>query len=328
LDAHFKSFFPEKARQYFEFPPDADEFASDENTNKQADLVTDAVGDPVELAVAVCKALGLIDNIWRVTTNDRDRIALEAVESVSPEDFAKALDQISDDKSALLGAARVFFELEFSSKMSDADLEKWTVPIAEVVFNSREDSNKMDVLEYFSRGKDPKDAELLRRVARGETGMPIDRSRQWGQDPDLREAAYMCLAGRGDTSVKEEIVALLSKATLPQNRAALEVALASLGDPNYVKKEHFELQSSNIGLEAVNAIEKFQGKHGMDLLMSMALESSAGNEALLAAQRLTGQTWLPPGSNHQPRNFREEAQAWWKEHGEEFKKRMVETKSE
>jgi hypothetical protein len=98
----------------------------------------------------------------------------------------------------------------------------------------------------------------------------------------------------------------------------LEVCLALGGDPAYIKKEHFSLESYNIGLAAVMAIEQFHGTEGMDVLVEGGFShpwAGVNDEALEAFQRITKQSFEDKVQYTYPPD---NAQRWWKEHREEW----------
>lgn len=330
IDTRFKSFYPEPVRTLFDMqnseqsvevkPSDSDTDSDEDPLKQQGQRLADAVNDPVKLAAITCKALGSIDDSW-TSTIDRDRLAIQAMLTVQPKDFLAALPELQENQQALLGAGRVFFYLRYGEAFSGSDWEEWGPKITKTVLTEGIDDNKSMVLGILSVTPHEGVVPLLRGIASGDIGKEPKIEDQWDQEPGLKVSAYLALAHKGDESIQEEVQALLNDEKLEQNKAALEVCLALLGDPNQIKPEHFEYRSHSIGFGALKAIERFEGKHGMDVLMTSALEhpwAAVANEAMLVAQRITGQEWLPEGSNHQPRNFSDEAKAWWQANGKEF----------
>ena len=87
----------------------------------------------------------------------------------------------------------------------------------------------------------------------------------WGAaagDPGLCGTAYIGLAKQGDASIRDEVTSLLGKVPGGPDRAALEVSLALLGIPGYIKAGHFRFQSNVLGSAAIRAIETFWGPRG------------------------------------------------------------------
>ncbi|MDC0936253.1 hypothetical protein OAS39_08185 [Pirellulales bacterium] len=279
------------------------------------------VGDPKILAVATCRALGILRDSWNSSTT-RDQIAIQAMLTVSADDFANALPELADDQSGLLGAGRFFFYFDCGSKFNASAWEEWALPITRALLDHGVDDNKSMVVLWLSFSRHAKAGDIVRRIARGEFGVEPDPKEQWGDEPGIKATAYLGLATRGDNSVREDIEQALSGESTKPDRAAMELALATLGSPEYLRKEHFELDSHIIGMGALRAIERFDGHHGMDMSMAAGLEhnyAAISNEAIVAAQRITGQKWIPEGSRFQPRKYADDAQAWWVENGQAFK---------
>ena len=251
------------------------------------------VGNPRQLAVAVCRAFGTLhghDADW-TSTDSKERRALAAVHTVGAEDFAAALEEVRQDRDAFRGAARIFFFEKFGDRINPKARTDWTLRLAEIVLAEDSDMNKQILLGKLGSDKSPQVRDLLRKVFRGETGREIDRAHAWDDDPGLRAAAAITLAMQGDTSIEEEARQLLAKATAKQDVAALEVCLALLGEPERIKTEHFRLNSYFVGLGALKAIERCQGKFGMEALVKGGIHHPYGrvrDEALDTFRRITG----------------------------------------
>jgi hypothetical protein len=313
----FVSFYPAEARKHFQLSRKSDlEFEELEQLNGKR--LSESISDPVELALATCRALGTRHESWSMTES-KDRIAIAAVQTVSGSDFAKALERCKDDPSATLGGARIFFALGYGKSLTEEQRIEWGLRLAEAVLESDLDDDKPHVVGYVSRMEDSKAVELLWRAARGEAGKEMKLAED-RREPSLQATALLALAGRRDPGAKAEIEERLSKAGA-QDRTAYEVALALLGDPNYVKNDNFATESHAVALGAIRAIEQFQGAHGMDALIEAGLDhpwAAVRNEALLAVQRLTGQEWHKDSDRRQAGAYGDEAKAWWKENRKEF----------
>ena len=132
---------------------------------------------------------------------------------------------------------------------------------------------------------------LLRDIFRGKVGKEINRRSAYDQEPGLRAGAALMLVAKGETSIKPEIVEMLSQLKSKPDVAALEVCLALLGDPSYIKTEHFRLESYSIGLAGLKAIEQYKGKYGMEALVKGGIHhpwAYVNDEALKTFERLTG----------------------------------------
>ena len=251
-------------------------------------------------------------------TADKERRALAAAATASDEAFLAALQELSDDKRGLCGAARLFF-WEHKGETFAADTRtEWAARLGEAVFTDGLDEDKSTVLRRLSSSDDPRVRALMHKVVAGEVGTEINPAKAHDQEPGLRCGAALALATLGDETVKAQIVPMLSKAASEPDRAALEVSLALLGDPSYIRKEHFALRSYSIGLAAVMAIERFNGTEGMDALVEGGIEhpwAGVSAEAVAALQRITKQDFQSKALGTFPRD---NARAWWRAHRDEW----------
>jgi len=111
--------YPKHATKFFERMR-GDEDQDDEDRNDADDhhrlldkpsQLAKAVGDPVALAVATCRAVGAFHakSPWK---NGDPWLVVEACRNIDDADFLKALGKIRGDRQAELGAARLCFEEE------------------------------------------------------------------------------------------------------------------------------------------------------------------------------------------------------------------------
>src|SRR5688572_14610451 len=107
------------------------------------------------------------------------------------------------------------------------------------------------------------------------------------------------------------------------DRAALEVALAALGDPAYLKAEHFKLGSYSVGFGGLRAIEAYNGAYGMPVLVHGAFEhpwAAVSEEAVLVFERITGHVVWNRAPNSRSSWYKDAAITWWNENGLQFLK--------
>ncbi len=287
--------------------------------------IATGMADKKALAKAVCQALGVTSESW-TSTMPKERRVLAAVATVSDEDFLAALEELKDDPTGLRGAARLYFSERYERKVPQSLRAQWTVRLAEATLEHGWDEDKTSLFRYLEDADQPEVKDLLHKVVRGEVGRERDLEADYFQEPGIRTGAAMVLALQGDRTVKDDVLTLLADASWPQDIAALEVSLALLGDPAYLKKEHFELSSISIGLAALQAIEQFGGAYGVELLLQApdihphGSWSLVGGGALEAFERITG--WR--GSQHQRHRDRDAyiaaARRWWQENGDRIVK--------
>jgi hypothetical protein len=321
-DELFESFYPEAARACFHSPTvDSSMVASsprygggkreadpEDPEQIQGRRIAELVGDPNRLAVSSCKALGTLTDDW-TWSDSKTRIAIAAAHAVNGDAFLAALDEIQNDPSATLGAARLFFYERLADKLPEAARLTWGLKLGEAVLNSDLDEEKHQVLMSLGSSQSLDGAALLARVAEGVTGKAISNDDSRYEDPSIRATAYLLLAARGDASIRSAVEASLQTAA-NSDKAAYELSLAFLGDASRVKAEHFELDSYIICGAALKIIEKNVTSAGLELLFSVAFESNVADEAVLAAQRITGQTWVKDERRHES-FYAEDARQWW-----------------
>jgi hypothetical protein len=301
----FRSFFPAHVRQFID-------------SGKARRLVT-GMHDPLGAITASCRALGALDGRWSELDSDK-QVAIDVAKILPPEEFLKALHNLRGDGQAELGAARLGVAEDLLARLPAGERMPWRLELTKATLkHTAVLENKLIAVRRLAACKDEDAKEVLLQIARGEIG---SEENGWGvdeQEPGLRGIAYLGLAAMKDATIEEEVKGHLAKVDGP-NRAAVEICLALLGDPQYIKVEHFRFQSYTLGESALAAIEQFQGREGMEVLVLAGLEHPWANvrdDATKVFQRTTGQSWKDaPTRGRVESNIK----AWWKEHGEEFVK--------
>ncbi len=331
-DELFESFYPEAARACFHSPTvDSSMVAAEpryragkrdvnpeDPEQVQGRRLAELVGDPKRVAVSSCKALGTLTDDW-TWSDSKTRIALAAARTIDGNAFLVALDEIQDDPSATLGAARLFFYERLADKLPEAARLAWSLKLSEAVLNSDLEEEKHQVLMSLGALQAPETTALLARVAHDETGKAASNDDSGYEDPSLGATANLLLAARGEASIRPAVEAALQTAA-DADKAAYELCLAFLGDPSRLNAEHFAFDSYVIGDAALRVIEKTPTPDGLELLFTVAMESDVEFQAVHVAQRLTGQTWIKEGDRRSIASYCDEARQWWAEHKEEFLK--------
>lgn len=320
----FVNCFPAKAQEYFRRQESGSITAigrDDQNLGKQ---IADAVGDGKSLTVAVSRAFGTLDpdhSSWS-TAGKKERLANAAMRSVAHEDYIAALRTLKDDRKSLLGAARLFFWEDFIARFPKDAQSEWAVRLAAIVLSDGIDYNKPLVLRTLARINEPAIKAFLKDVMRGKVGKEIDIAKAFGQEPGLRSGAALSLAMLEDSSIKEEIRKLMAEVKSKQEIAALEVALALLGQAEFIKKEHFNFESYSIGYGALRAIERFNGAYGMDVLVESGVHHPWGavqDEAVLTFERITGESLTEKLAKSPVAVILDgHLNSWWQVHGKDF----------
>jgi hypothetical protein len=103
-----------------------------------------------------------------------------------------------------------------------------------------------------------------------------------------------------------------------------------LGDAKRLRPEHLKADAPVLD-GALRAIEKFNGRQGLDILVQAGLDnpdSLVQKKALLLFQSITGQDWYDDSRDQKLRRLLDkdldlsrpiaEAKKWWRQHGAEF----------
>jgi hypothetical protein len=317
----FLDCYPEPARKLFD-PHEINE--------QRAKQIAQVIGDPVQTVLATCRALGTDGGSWSFM-DTHQRLAYFIAATASNEEFYKALQQLRGDWRAELGAARLCFDEEppkelveiglspagkFSDKIPFADRTECLIGLARTVLDRDSDGNAFAAICEIADLRDEKTKPLLYQIARGELAKAKTAWTAGGQKPGLRGVAYLGLAKLGDASIRRELEKHLADVPPGADRAALEISLALLGHPKYIKAEHFKFDSYVLGYAGVQAIENFRGREGLDVLIEAGADHPYANvrgEACQAIDRITGQAWKWDDDG-------KALKAWWREHGTEFVK--------
>jgi HEAT repeat protein len=334
----FLACYPQAARRWF------DEKIGPKDDGKRARLAAEiakTVGNPVELVVVTCQALGG-ENSWGDL--DDNALAVEAVGKVSGTCFLAAAEWLRGNKAGEMGAARLFFREGFRTRLPQSQQADWAIHFVRVCFGDDNDEDfYAPLILCLGQIKEPKGTDFLRQIAHGRVKAKVHDDCHG--ELLVPTAAYLALAEQGCADVKPEIEDLLAKEGDSCDKLAFEVSLALLGNPKYLHAERFRGFSDKLDFVALRAIERFDGREGMGMLIKAAgffehfrslgdadrrhgREAPAfaddyreiSREAVLTAERITGQRWCKGKSNEQPEVYGKEVQEWWREHGAEFVK--------
>jgi hypothetical protein len=266
-----------------------------------------AIHDPVRLTTLVCKAFGCLGDYGGA---EHEQILLAAMTTVNGPDLATGLKTIEGDRAALLGASCFFFSTGYGDKLQGPDGGLWTARLSEVVLNDGQEHQFPWLFDTLSKDRSPEVHDLLRRLARGETGKTYPPRGLVKYDPLPRPSAYLCLALQADAEIKLEVEDLLTKTTRPEDRTALELALALLAPTNHLRTEHFNYTSCLLEHAALEAVERFPTLENLD-----ALVLGAGiyrSEAADFFEKHVNHNWPIEA------RFDGEIKRWWKAHRGSF----------
>lgn len=317
LDSQFMACFPSAARDLLE--TSSGEPYSDGEIRRRAGSLKNAFDDPVDMLVATCNAFGVRSNDEWSFLSESDLVLFAAVEDVDIDDYLSAISRIDADEKAMLGAARLLFDpsVYFIERLDTTEWKQLVPKLATVAIVDGNHGNGMHVIDAVSMSERPAATTLLRNIACGEV---LDSHEPIRRLVSVRETAFLALAGRNDQTVKNAVRVRLGDTLNQPDRAALEVCMALLGDPNYLSSSHFQIRSRRVELAALKAIGKYSGEHGIDVLIYSALSrpSLVRDEAAILLQRLSGQQWLPAETVQHSRAYADDAANWWKKHPQAF----------
>jgi len=171
--------------------------------------------------------------------------AIEYPGRYNAEDFANAFEELQDNRQGVYGAACLFFKNEMegltdtvNNSLSKEEKISWTIKLVPIVLDSGSELNKVRLLDSIKTINDSRVSNLFLDVARGKVGTEVDYSNMWiNQEPGIRATAYLCLASQNQESVKSEIKERIHKFDVQQDKAAMEVALALLGEEGLLKED-------------------------------------------------------------------------------------------
>jgi hypothetical protein len=283
--------------------------------------LTEKAGGPEPLAVAICRALGSSSETWFARTW-KETAAISAFEQVDGDAFLAALETLSGEPEALAGAARLAFFERHIEKLPEAERDRWAARLAEIVLELCPRAGaKVIVLRRLGGERGAAVRELLRRAATGEFGTTAPTAAD-DEEPGIVAGALLALGREGDEWARARATELLDGEHAPPDRAALELVLALLGEPERVQAAHFRFRSYSLGFAALEAIERAGGRKGMDALVEGGLAhpwALVANEAVRVFERLTDNDWSSRTSR-QACSCSDDVRAWWKAHREEFLK--------
>ncbi len=261
------------------------------------------------------------------------KFAFEYPGSYSAKDFKNAFDELKGDKQGIYGAACLFFknEIEGMKETIDNSLNEeektfWSVKLAPVILEDVNDRKKVRLLDSIKTIDDSRITQFLLDVAHGKVGKEVNYSGLRDEEPGIRATAYLCLAYQGVDSVKNDIKEQISKSEVNQDKAALEVALALLGEEGFLKEYHFKLKSFLIGEAGLRVIEKNPSKENIDILVNAGIDHSWGlvrKEARYLFQKITKVDWLPNKGDKEAKrvslhDIEEKIKNWWAMNRDKF----------
>ena len=136
-------------------------------------------------------------------------------------------------------------------------------------------------------------------------------------------SAFLQRARQSDPDARGEIEDLLARTPEGPDRAGLEIALVFLGDGSRIRIEPFRYRSYTLGYMGIEAIERFGGAEGLDILLRAVAVHPFGAVNVEAAEAFLRVTGFHPDCRGECRATRhsDDLEKWWKENGADFVKR-------
>jgi hypothetical protein len=252
-----------------------------------------ALMDTEFLIVCVCRALGSVEDPWGSATDSQQTAVVDALYDVTGTQFLAALKRMDNDPPGLRGAAQLFFfRKRFVQLVPLSARLEWLLRLTRVTLTEGFGEDKVRLLRSLARERDPAVKALLLDVFRSSLGKEIDQNEVVGEEPSLRACAALSLIQLGEEGIKEEVERLLARTTRRADVAALEVCLALLGNPKYLKAEHFHLNSFAIGYAGLHAIERHRSTRALQALVKGGIHhrwAAVNDSALETFARIVGE---------------------------------------
>jgi hypothetical protein len=172
--------FPAASHQFLEkrisiFNPEKEQSALD-----PARSIVDTMGSPVDAAVCVFRAYGASRSSWDGYDNTQI-IADSVIALIDDEKFASAMEQIKDDRTALLGAGRFFFgntglgrKAPFEVFPEDERVE-WALRLGDVAITDGDNEQKRSCRQALEKfGDNPDIRRFLAKFAETDAAQKSD----------------------------------------------------------------------------------------------------------------------------------------------------------
>lgn len=288
-----------------------------DQTSKDGAQILRAFDDAVECTATCLRALGTL-----LKANMQFRGMWDSVQAsltaLPPATFRAGVVRAIRDDQGRTGAAYVTFACNRYQEFSSDD--QWLLaPLGRAALNMEQVLYKHAILRVLAEKRSDATRQVLEEVARGITGI---EGLEFGDvGLSLASAASLALARQGDTRVAAHTRFQLQSEKRWRDRAALELSLVLLGFPEFLKAEHFAFRNDSQDVNelqalAFQALESFEGAHGLDLLVNQLITHTdvrVKDEAVRTFYRITE---LRLKGYYDSTPDVQAIRAWWDEHGE------------
>ena len=234
-------------------------------------------------------------------------VCRQIIESSDGADLARALELVAGDDRGLQGAAYLFSQTLFLSKLPATGATDWAPKLAEIVFRTFDDSAKPAAVRRLISIPGPAIDELLVAIASGQREFPYSAHLQrdkYDQEPNLVSAACLALAMRHNLAATALAKKMLPSTSDQPSRTALEVVLQFAESGRSVNPEIFKLQSFIIGRAGLQLMKEMPADAVSAKLLGAALDAPYGAIREEAEEMATG-LGIPEFRKRDPHNFDE-----------------------
>lgn len=325
VDARFLAEFPSEARHLFDAEDEEGmrAFVAQNTAERplkslsvRAQKLVAVFRERAELGLAVARGLGSLSVVdgsggsWSSSTS-RDQLALECGRSLAAEELLAVAD--SNDVTAQVGAARLFFFEEMDQTLPPDQRGPVAARLAEATLRADLAGNGDIAIRRLGKYPCPETIDFLERLAGGMVPYH-EADPKFKDEPSPRAAACLILAQTDSRDLAKRLADLEHLPLDTLDRAALRVARSFCGEKGLLNASIFEIESYTIGFGALLALEREGGTTAIDAVIHGGTKHSwaaVRAEAVLTAERMTGQKWVTGGSKDRADFHDEEVREWW-----------------
>lgn len=268
-----------------------------------------ACGKPLDAGLAICRALGFLNNTrgtMEIYFSMEEELLVAGFSHISTHIMPSVLEAAATEPQAVRGAGRLFFYHEYHRKVPEGTLDYLMPKLLRATIEQDATPYSLRAITNTSHLASQAVTEVLREVAAGKLG-PLVPEPPNDQEPSLRCMAALALARRGDPEAGK-LVASLASAAGAANQAALAVSRSFLGERNAIQPEHFRQRSYLVSLAGLVALERQGDKDALNLIITAGLMSG---EAVHVVQRMTGEKWYHAAPYENEVWYFQDIRKWW-----------------
>lgn len=238
------------------------------------------------------RGLGLLQDDWGTGALQTALLEME------PDVVLAAMEGLYSRDAARLGIARVYFRGKLWERLSESERDGWTERLADAALRAAPDSDKTVILEFLSEIPGPAAANFLRSVATGERSYAYapthDDLGPVIEEPSLRPAAALLLAGRGEPDLAPVLAGIEATNPFGPDRAAVELARTLLASDRRPTIAHLRYRSRLLGMASLRALERLPAS-AITVDLAVAASENVEGDVLTAVDALLRTLGLKAG---------------------------------